>query len=403
MSKIEILKRITSYYINSNDFNGIPYDEIKIEYMDLNENMLKTIIVDLIKEKKITLNYTINPYIKQYNDFPITQQISVLNNNTIKQICLYPTEEHLTTTLEEIKYSDKPFTNMLYLGKPQLEPLFFEMSILNDYFNESGYHINVISDYSGSIAYNYKDRCKKDKILLPVFEFGYVKKSKEKVVAACLRHLNILSVEHQSKWMSYLITGEECQTVYGGYHNSIFGEWVENASIYEAFIEELFHINEMSLKIFGERIFKEDFKKNRPEGFRPLFIPNKKNYYEFVHVLDNMMSENINIAFFAEVQAVDKSTIQLLDEWLRKKVRLLDDKDYTDIINPFIKVGIIKQELARGINNNHFNKEYISEQRLLIKETYESIKKVRMLFADHPAIKGYKIPDWLNRDNLIIF
>lgn len=402
MNKLELINKVTSFYINSNDFNGTPYEEIKKEYKKFDENDLIAIIVDLIREKKITLNYTINPYIKQYNDFSITQQIDVLKNNSIKNICLYPTEEYLNSILDKTKYCDKPFTNMLYFGKPQLEHLFFDMRILENYSNDPGYHINIISDYSGSIAYNFKDRCEKDKILLPSFELGYVKKSKEKVVAACLRHLNILSVEHQIKWMSYLIADEECQTVYKDYHNSIFGEWVENASIYEAFIEELFHIVNLSLNIFNERIFKEDFKKNRPDGFRPLFVPNEKNFNEFVHALDNMMSENINIVFFEGAQAANKSSIQIFDEWLRKKVRLQDDEDYNVIIEPFFKISITRQKLAHDINND-YNKKYINEQNILMKEAYESIRAIRMLFTNHPAIKGYKVPDWLNRDDLIIF
>lgn len=402
MNKTEILNNITNYYINSHDFNGIPYMEIKNKYKNYDENDFKAIIIDLIKEKLITLNYTINPHVKQYSDFPITQQIEVLKNNSVKQIYFYPTEEHLESTLDENKYSDKPFINMLYFGKPQLEPLFFDMRILAEYSNDS-YHINVISDYSGAIAYNYKDMCEKDKILLPAFELGFVNKSRERVVAASLRHLKDLSVEHQNKWMSYLIVDDECQTFCGDYHNSIFGEWVENASIYEAYIEELFHINQMSLSIFDKKLFKEDFKKNRPDGFRPLFVPNENNYNNFINVLDDMMSGNINITFFEESQdSFNNPAAHLFNEWLRKKVILQDDEDYNVIINPFLRISNIKQNLAHHIGNNNYDKKYINEQNSLLKEAYESIKAVRTLFAGHPAVRGYSVPDWLNKDDLIL-
>jgi len=51
-----------------------------------------------------------------------------------------------------------------------------------------------------------------------------------------------------------------------------------------------------------------------------------------------------------------------------------------------VKMNIIK-----------YNKEYIKEQNELIIESYESIKTIRILFANHPVVKDYKVPDWLNK------
>lgn len=400
MHKTEILNEITANYINSADFNGTPYENLLREYKDFDESDLKSAIIDLIKGERISLNYTVNPFIKQYYNFPVTQQISVLNDRSIKQICLYPTEAHLNDVFKGTKHSDKPFANMLYFGKPQLEPIFFDMKVLEDYDDGSRYHINVMSDYSGSIAYNLKDQCEKDKILLPLFQFGYKKNNKETVVAACLRNLNTLPAEHQNKWMSYLLANDECQIVGGDYQSSIFGEWAESPSIYKAFIEELFHINELTLKIFGVKFFKDDFRKSRPEGFNPLFVPNEKNFICFLRVMDSMMDKNINTDFFAEAQLADRSAVQLLDAWLKEKVHLPTDEDYQVFTSPFRKISDIEQKAAAG--NSNYDQRYIDEQNSLMRESYGAIKSLRVLFAGHPMAKNYRVPDWLDKDDLII-
>lgn len=411
MRRDEILKEITDFYIHSPGFNGVPYKVIKDKYHMLEENALKDALVDLIREGKVTINYNVNPHIKQYQDFPAAQQISVLRGNSIREICLYPTEKHLAGVLDPAKYREQPFTRMLYLGRPQLEPLYFNLAVLREYASEPGCRVVHTTDYAGAVVYNIKDSCGQDKTLLPIFRLGYTRESGERVVAAYLRHLKNLAPNHQQKWHAYLMAGVACDTIEDQEQNAVYGQWAEKVSIYAAFVEELYHINQMSFRVFGEKMFQQDFKKSRPEHFRPLLVPTAGQYHEFLRALNGMLAGNLNAAFLLPEQSAgesagqahppdDASKIQLLDAWLRQRVRLPDCEAYDFIIQPFAQVhGLVQEQLH---NPGEYNKEYINQQNKLMTEVYDAVNTIRELFAQHPLVKGYKMPDWLNKENLII-
>ncbi len=72
-------------------------------------------------------------------------------------------------------------------------------------------------------------------------------------------------------------------------------------SIFDAFIEELHHINEMCKLMSHPALFKDDFKdNNKPRELCFLIRPTLKQFNEFILLLDKMISENINRAFFLD-------------------------------------------------------------------------------------------------------
>ncbi|ANS75282.1 hypothetical protein AWM70_12260 [Paenibacillus yonginensis] len=409
--KQSILNEVIEFYTKSSDFNGIPYWNLAEKY---SQDMLVDILMELIEEKKVSANFTLNPHIKQFEDFPLDKQINAIKNKT-SNVCLYPTESVLLETLPE-SHVDKPFTRMLYFGKPQLEPLFFEISVLEQYFSDPRYNIHS-SDYSGSIHYSSENELREsDQILLDTFGIGY-DTNNDRVVAVYLRYLNDLTPEHQQRWKTYLITDGNCRIAYEYYQNTIAGEWADNASIYDAFVEEIYHINKMSLLMFEDKLFRNDFKENRPSEFRTIFLPTKENFNSFILTLDKMMSENINKDFFkgkvdleVETEREDgkilinqKGTVQLLDEWLRKSIKLKDERDYGLVIKPFKKIRKLRQKPAHAININNYDRSIFKEQNNIIHECYVAVRMIRLLFANHPAVRDYKLPEWLYNGNIKIF
>ena len=65
-----IVDRVIEFYLKSHDFNGIPLTNLLKNIKDSKSN-LNNALIDLIKGGIITLNYTVNPHIKQFNDFPV--------------------------------------------------------------------------------------------------------------------------------------------------------------------------------------------------------------------------------------------------------------------------------------------------------------------------------------------
>ncbi|MED1875488.1 hypothetical protein [Brevibacillus borstelensis] len=409
-----LLDRVIQFYEYSHDFNGIPFWRL-IKDLNINKQDATTIIGDLIREKKVTLNFTLNPHIKQFEDFPIDKQLEVLNDMGENTICVYPTEEILAEHIDPDKHKDKPFTRMLLLGKPQLEPIFFEIEVLENYFVDPRYII-FHSDYSGTISYHSDSNMnERDQVLLETFGIGY-DENDERVVAVYLRYLSDLTPEHQQRWQTYQVN-RKCKIAYAYYQNTVLGEWADEVSIYEAFIEELYHINNMSEKMFGKKLFKKDFKDGRPEHFRTIFRPTLDNYYSFIHVLDKMMSENISKDFFDGVIRLEeeterddgkiiiraKGTISLLEEWLRKSVRIQNEEDFDLIFKPFKNIRKLRQKPAHAINKNLYSKEFYKEQNKLIHDCYTAVRMIRLLFANHPAVVGYKVPDWLFEGKITIY
>jgi hypothetical protein len=42
-----------------------------------------------------------------------------------------------------------------------------------------------------------------------------------------------------------------------------------------------------------------------------------------------------------------------------------------------------------------FDPSFFKEQRELIHEAYTAIRDIRLIFANHPSVRGHKIPDYL--------
>lgn len=412
-----IMNEVIEFYLESYDFNGIPLYQLSAKHKR-DKDRLDKAIIDLIKDGAISLNYTENPHVKQFKDFPVKDQLEQLKKGNPQHICVYPTENILKTLTLTSKYDNKPFTKMLLYGKPQLQPMYFEIQILEDYFNDPRYDVQF-SDYSGSISYHSEnDLSKKDKIFLSTFGIGYKDKDpyRERVVVVYLRYLSDLTPEHQQRWNTRLVN-EKCFEALEYYQNTILGEWAEYGSIYDAFIEELYNINEMSEKMFSKKLFLKTYKNERPEGFRLIFIPTLENYYRFIHLLDKMMSDNINKDFFKgsvslenEVNRKDgktfiqnKGTIQLFEEWLKKYFRF-EKADAADIIfKPFREVRSLRQKPAHTVSSNKYDKALITEQDNLINRAYEAIRTIRLIFANHPKVRNYKVDNWLYEGKIKTF
>jgi hypothetical protein len=194
------------------------------------------------------------------------------------------------------------------------------------------------------------------------------------------------------------------------YRASIVGAWPERVSIYEAFIEELRVINAMAVAMGRPPLFRQDFTdKPRPREFASLLRPTAKGFDQFVHLLDKLMSDNINKRFFrSDVPDYDlvehedgsferkpRGTIQMLERWLSERFKPKDEDPMKESFSTFREVRKLRRAPAHETGDDVFDQAFIHRQRELIGKTYDAVRTLRLVLANHPEAKGVEIPEWL--------
>ena len=137
--KKEIEHRVFEFFVESNDFNGIPLrsisDEFNIEYgksIDL--------IIELVSTDKISIQSSTNPHIIGFQHYEKDIQYKILEDaknikidtqkigniefakeNTEFPICLYPSPVLLNAKRNLEQYGNKFYSKQLALGEPHLK------------------------------------------------------------------------------------------------------------------------------------------------------------------------------------------------------------------------------------------------------------------------------------------
>lgn len=224
-------------------------------------------------------------------------------------------------------------------------------------------------------------------------------------MAAFLRYLAGLSPEHQQIWISKQILGEtHLHPDY--FRTSIVGDFPERLSVYQAVLLEMKTANEMSKAMGRPPIFREEFaESHRPREFGYLLRPTLKEFNDFVHLLDKMLSENINRDFFrndvsfakdeerpdGKIVVKQKGTIQILDDWLEAEFKTDDRSPIDEMLKTLRSVRALRQKPAHAIKENEFDQKYVREQRELMKAVYRSVKILRQAIGCHPSARGVEV------------
>jgi hypothetical protein len=418
--KQKIITTITDQYLNS-DFNGLPIKSLQKDILVSHEE-LKAALGELLDENEIEIIYGDihpNPHIKAFEGFRKEDQKQKLNKpELVEYACLYPARTHLAGVLGETLYSDQPYSRELALGAGQLDFRAFDVSVLEYYRNDPRYHYDN-NDISGWISvhdkyYESDEMATSDQTLLQTFGFCYTD-DLDRAVAVFLRYLHKLSPEHQRIWKAKELVGDyHLHPDY--YRNSILGDWGTRISIFDAFLDELRIVNEMCAIIRKPPLFNNVFEDARPREFGFLLRPTLSEYNNFVHLLDKMMSDNINKGFFEDdIELEDeetrpdgkiilkpKGTIRLFQEWMESRIKPVDPAPFNAIFTAFKKVRKIRQKPAHAIKENEFDQQYFKQQRLLVREAYNAVRTIRLFFANHPRVKANppKIDDLLFEEKI---
>ncbi len=409
----KILSLVTDFYLGSQDFNGIPIWNLQNE-LNCDWPFVREIIKKLVKEELVGVideDTDVNPHIIRIGFEPVNIQISKLEKDTPKHLCIYPRPKYLEKVVERNKYNREPYKLYLALGEAKLAYRSFDLSVLESYRNEPRYSYES-DDIRGHIYYNSEDFAERDRVLLESFGFSY-DDSFNRAVAVYLRYLCDLTPEHQAIWQTKEIQGNyKLHPDY--FRNTIIGDWGEREPICRAFLKELYIINQMCNAMGRPHIFNEDFGEygdRRPKKFGFLIRPTLQEFNDFILLFDKMLSDNINKDFFRNevayetkverddggIQINPKGTLQILDDWVRKSFKIADWQPWEETMRALRKVRKLRQKPAHAFNEDQFDQKYFKEQREIILEVYIAIRTIRLLFTNHPKVgaANIEVPDWL--------
>jgi phenylalanyl-tRNA synthetase alpha subunit len=150
----------------------------------------------------------------------------------------------------------------------------------------------------------------------------------------------------------------------------------------------------------------------RLKGLEPLYRSTSKAYYEFVHLLDKLLSENINRDFFrgdveheeeinrkdGKIQVVQKGTIRLLEKWIKRYFSSIESQIVDDAFTKIRKIRKARQHPAHSIMSDVYDPAYFDQQQELMREAYEFVHALRLIFSRHPHASDYDVPDWLQEE-----
>ena len=418
-----ILDAIADYFVYSTDFNGILASQLA-EQVGLSQPIFIAALEHLLTSAEISIafnRYQGNPHILRFPSPDIQRQLELLKSEPPNEFCLYPRAKVLVHRNDLAVFADRPFTKRLALGEAQLTPVFFELSVLEPYYRDPRYHFHY-DDRHGRIsireeAYSSSDVHDRDKILLDTFGIAY-DEGRNRVVVVYLRYLADLSPEHQQIWNARVVEGQ-CVMNSDYARTTLYGDLPEHHSAYKAFLTEIAEINKLSTLIGKPSLFRDDFSAGRPTGFHPMLRPTGRNLDEFIHLLDKMLSENLNHDFFrgdipleeelqredGKVQVVSLGTLRLLRNWLSMHYRSADDADVSDEILAALKrIRGLRRKPAHAIDGDRFDISLPGQQDKLLIDVLQALQKLRLVLMSHPRARGmYQPPDWLNGDKIVVY
>lgn len=194
------------------------------------------------------------------------------------------------------------------------------------------------------------------------------------------------------------------------YRTQILGQWPERISIYDAFLEERYHINQICELIGKPNLFLTVLPESkRPRGFGILFRPTNREFRAFSLLLDQLLSEDLNSDFFkgdlemhrlltdGEGNTVRqrKGTIQLLEEWIDKNFVPVEEEPLNEMYADFRAVRKARQKPAHRFENDDYDQKYVTAQRELIKRGFRAVRTLRMVLENQPFATSYSVPHYL--------
>ncbi|GHF01444.1 hypothetical protein GCM10016455_22990 [Aliiroseovarius zhejiangensis] len=393
-------------YLQSGDFNGMGVAQLThIGDTELIKELIADGRLDLVRGDGHP-----NPHIKAFHAEPIDVQLRKIDEAGLAG-CLYPTPQ-LLAEIDAGANEAAPYTRALKEGAPQLSYRAFDLRALEWYRNDPRFSFDV-DDIHGRILQKDGTRIADRAVVrdgLEFFEFGFAyDDDMHRAIAAFIRYLHDLPEALQIEMEKHELHGSY-KLHPDFFRTQIVGDFPENMSIYDAFLQEKMQINRFCKQMGKPPLFRSEFDDlRRPNGFGILLRPTKKEFRDFALLLDQLLSDDLNREFFKDDVELNryltdedgnrvtqsKGTIQLLEEWIGIKFRPGDPKPMQEMFANFRAVRKERQKPAHKVEDNEFDQKYIVGQRELIRSAFGAVHTLRMVLENHPNVRKHEVPDYL--------
>ena len=400
--------RVVSHYLTSGDYNGLPISRLAND-LGADIKSLQDVIVPLVRAGRISLPglYQTNPHVKLF-DSPVEEQLLWFDEQQSSPVCLYPTAVSVAESVDLNIYDDKPFTKLMVLAYPKGLWVPFRLDVLESYQRDPRYEFDF-SGFSGSIEMldEYSDQLEDSDKTTVRFGLGHDDQG-NRVVVVYLYRLARLSGKQQRIWKEFLVDGQvEVSEDY--VTATIDGQPVKANSVYDAIVFEQVEINKLFELMERSPLFRDTYEEKHLPQFSFFVKPTQGNYNNFAHLLDRMLSDNINIDAFGEdvtrlervevgngkFESRPKGSISMLDEWLSLRYPTASPEARLAIIKPLREVRNLRQKPAHKVEQDAYDRQFYTLQDELVWKVYEALRDLRCLLATDPSVPSYKPPFWV--------
>ncbi len=410
----ELVPVVLDRYLKSRDHNGLPVSAFTEDESEETRTWIREVAID---SRFTVLNDSIacNPHILRHEIDKEQVDLDSYNDSSLHHTVIFPSSDLLRSNVPGHQNITNPFSRELDLGKSQLEFYFFQSAVLEKYVSDPRFNVQY-DGIRGSVGAEYTDDGKPvvgaaHDAYLKSFGKAILKSSRIPCICAILRDLQELNKYEQMHWEQHRIH-EESLPHPDIYKNWILGDWGEYTSIEDAVFDEIKLVNQMCLAIGWPTLFRNDFEGNRPIEFYLLMRPTKRKFDRFIETSDKILSDNIQNSFFKNNphridmkndDGKDKGTILLLDEWLRKHFRTSDYSPVDEINLNMKSIRKLRNSSAHRIQQDEYDESIWADRLEYIKNIYQVVRNIRLMFACHKDGKSVEIPFYLVDGKFISF
>ena len=403
-----IESRIVSHYLTSGDYNGLPLSRLASD-LGADPKTLLEVVVPLVKSGRVSLPWfrQTNPYVKLF-DSPVEEQLLWFDERESRAVCLYPTAVSVAEAVDLNIYDNMPFTKLMVLVYPKGRPIPFLIDVLDSYQDDPRYEFHF-SGFSGWVQTRdgYHNQLEEPDRTNVTFGLGYDDQG-NRVVVVPLYRLDRLPGKQQRIWKESLYEGQV--KVSEDYVTAtIDGHPIEANSVYDAIVFEQVEINRLFELFERLPLFRETYEEQRPAQFSFFVKPTQGNYDGFVHLLDKMLSDNINIGAFSgdvtrrervevgngEFDSRLRAPISMLEEWLSIRYPTASPEEMLAIIKPLKRVRSLRNKPAHTIVEDKYDRQFYTRQDELVWKVYEALRNLRCLLATDPSASSYEPLFWV--------
>lgn len=402
---------VVDNYLSSQDFNGISVVEIA-ERLNVPLPTVCRAAQRLLSRGSVTAVFGDihpNPAIKALPDEPKDLLLKKFRSAKRATAYIYPSRALLRRRVRRSQFEGRPFTLRLALGEPQLTFIPFDPAVLEIYRNDPRYlyrapivvgSVTIHDDY-----YRSRKVRKHDKIHIASFGLCFDSNREEQAIAAFLYDLARLPAKHQIWWDTQAARGRF--KIHPAYWRWANGHFPNTISVLDAIPSLLKLINSYAAAIERPPLFRRDFDQT-PREYGWLLRPTRREFSDFAQLLDKMLGENINVAFFrGEVAAEEfekrrngvvvakrKWKPRLLAEWLSNNYTG-HDKPWEDAIDTFREIRELRNVPAHSNEDNVYDPKFVRRQRALAVAAFRALRDLHQILATHPDTRDVKLPRWM--------